>query len=310
MVRCVVAATAALVLAGAVAMRAAEPAEITFADGRIFPESLTSARDGAVYFGSLGHNSVYKAMPGSGRANVWIAPGTADLQTVLGVLADDAAGVLWVCSSGVVPAGATTPTVPTSLKAFRLADATLKASYTFPGGTGTCNDAAVAGDGTLYAADTSGGRVLRLKPGAAAFDVWSQDAARLVGVDGIAILADGAVYVNNIRQSTLLRIPVQADGAAGAIQTITTSQPIAAPDGMRAVGGQTLLLVEGGRLDEVIVRGDTATVRTLREGLAGPTAVTLVGETAYVAEARLSLRSAPADPGPFRAVGVPYRPAR
>ena len=39
----------------------------------------------------------------------------------------------------------------------------------------------------------------------------------------------------------------------------------------------------------------------------GPTAVTLVGNMAYVSEARLNLRNdATKDPGPFRAVGVPY----
>jgi len=49
-------------------------------------------------------------------------------------------------------------------------------------------------------------------------------------------------------------------------------------------------------------------IKVLKEGLTGPTAVTLTGGTAYVAEARLSLRNdATKDPGPFRAVGVPYK---
>jgi DNA-binding beta-propeller fold protein YncE len=43
------------------------------------------------------------------------------------------------------------------------------------------------------------------------------------------------------------------------------------------------------------------------EGLPGITAVTLAGKTAYVAEAKLNLRNdASKDPGPFRAIGVPY----
>ena len=69
------------------------------------------------------------------------------------------------------------------------------------------------------------------------------DTAALTGVDGIAILDDGQVYVNNVRQSTLLRVPVRADGSAGQVQPLTTSRPISGPDGMRSVGGQTLLLV-------------------------------------------------------------------
>ena len=54
-----------LIVAAAVAMvcglQAADRGDITFADGRIFPESLTSTRNGDIYFGSLGQDSVYRA---------------------------------------------------------------------------------------------------------------------------------------------------------------------------------------------------------------------------------------------------------
>ena len=50
----------------------------------------------------------------------------------------------------------------------------VKASYAFPG-SGLCNDIAVAKDGTVYATDTTGARVLRLKKGATALDVWAAD---------------------------------------------------------------------------------------------------------------------------------------
>ena len=76
---------------------------------------------------------------------------------------------------------------------------------------------------------------------------------------------------------------------------------------MRSVGSRTMLLVEGaGRLDEVTINGNRAEIKVLKDGLAGPTAVTLVGNMAYVSEARLNLRTSSEDPGPFRAVGVPY----
>jgi hypothetical protein len=87
------------------------------------------------------------------------------------------------------------------------------------------------------------------------------------------------------------------------------------PDGMRSVGSKTMLLVEGaGRLDEVTINGDKAEIKVVKEGLTGPTAVTLVGGMAYVSEARLNYRNDPKlrdqDPGPFRAVGVPYKAPR
>jgi sugar lactone lactonase YvrE len=302
---------ATLLAAGFVcAIQAADRAEITFADGGVFPESLTSARNGAIYFGSLGKDSVYRAAPGSTKAEVWIKPGTSGLMTVLGVFADEPAGTLWVCASATGGRGGAPVVGETALKAFNLSNAAFKASYAFPG-NGICNDMAVARDGTVYTTDTTGARVLRLKKGAKALDVWAADP--LLGTaDGIALLADGVVYVNSVGSGTLMRIPVKPDGSAGPVVKLETSRPLQTPDGMRSVGAKTMLLVEGaGRLDEVTINGDKAEIKVLKEGLTGPTAVTLSGGMAYVAEAKLNYRNDPKlrdqDPGPFRAVGVPYR---
>jgi hypothetical protein len=295
----------------ACALQAADRPEITFADGRIFPESLTSTRDGTIYFGSLGQDSVYRAAPNASTAETWIRPKSNGLQTVLGVLADEGAGTLWVCASTTGGRDGAPVVGETALKAFSLKDASFRASYAFPGG-GLCNDMAVAKDGTVYVTDTTGARVLRLKKGASALDVWVADPAMLNTADGIAVLADGAVYVNSVGQGFLVRVPVNTDGSAGRITKLETTRPLMHPDGMRSVGPKTLLLVEGdGRLDEVTINGSTAEVRVLRDGLVGPTAVTYAGGMAYVSEARLNYRSDPSlkdkDPGPFRAVGVAYR---
>jgi sugar lactone lactonase YvrE len=294
--------TAALVCT----LQAQDRSTITFADGRIFPESLTSAKDGAIYFGSLGTDSVYRADPKSSVAQVWIKPKTSGLMTVLGVLADDRAGVLWVCASATGGRNGQPAVGETALKAFTLKDASLKASYPFPGG-GLCNDIAVARDGTVYATDTTQGRILRLKQGASALDVWASDPMQLATADGIALLGDGAVYVNSVGQGTLMRIAVKKDGSADAIVKLEPSRPLMGPDGMRSIGSKTLLLVEGGRLDEVTIDGTKASVKVLKEGMNGPTAVTLVGDRAYVAEARLNLRNSQQDPGPFQAVSVAYK---
>jgi hypothetical protein len=296
-----------LVAAAVVVARAADRAEIGFADGRIFPESITSTRDGTIYSGSMGLDSVYRATPDSVRSVAWIPAKSNGLQRVLGVFADEAAGMLWVCTSATEGRGGAPSVGETAAKAFSLTDASFKASYLFPG-NGLCNDFAVARDGTVYATDTAGGRILRLKKGAVALDVWAANNPLLASADGLALLADGALYVNSVGQGTLARIAVNSDGSAGAITKIETSRPLMRPDGMRTVGTITMLLIEGtGQLDEVTVHGNQAEIKTLREGLAGPTAVTYVGGMAYVAEARLSLRNDPSkDPGPFRIVGVPY----
>jgi sugar lactone lactonase YvrE len=302
------------VIVAACAAQAADRPEITFADGRIFPESVTSTRDGTLYFGSLGHDSVYRAAPTSATAETWIRPKSHGLQQVLGVLADEASGTLWLCASATGGRDGAPLVGETALKAFSLQDASFKASYPFPA-SGVCNDIATAPDGTVYATDTTGARVLRLKKGAIALDVWASDRTLLATADGIALLADGIVYVNSVGQGTLLRIPVNPDGTAGPITKLDTSKPLSRPDGMRSVGGQTLLLVEAeGRLDEITINGNKADVTVLKDGLPWPTAVTLAGGMAYVTESRLNYMSDPKlrnqDPGPFRAVGIPYKPSR
>src|SRR5262249_50302656 len=114
-------------------LQAADRGEITFADGRIFPESLTSTKNGDVYFGSLGQDSVYRAASKLSQATTWIKPKSNGLTTVLGVLADEKAGVLWVCASASGGRNGAPFVGETALKAFSLKDASFKASYAFPG---------------------------------------------------------------------------------------------------------------------------------------------------------------------------------
>ena len=209
----VFAACAAFLATGA---HAQNRAAITINDTLVYPESVTSSADGSVWFGSTAKSTVYKAAPGAQRADVWIPAGTGGLQRVLGVLADERAQTLWVCSSPANIAGGPAP-APTAVVAFDIRTAALKTSYPFAGGGG-CNDMAVAVDGTVYATDIAQGRVMRLRPGAREFDAWAAD-ERFVGVDGIAVLADGAVYVNTVRTGMLFRVPIRPDGSSGAVMT-------------------------------------------------------------------------------------------
>ena len=152
----------------------------------------------------------------------------------------------------------------------------------------------MAPDDTAYATDTTGGRILRLKRGASELEIWVKDPLLAV-VDGIAMLADGSIYANTFTTGRLLRVPVQPDGSAGPPVQLETSQPFVRPDGLRAVGPNRLLQAEGeGRVEEITITGNRAEVRVLKEGLTGATAVTLVGNTAYVLTDRL------------KAVAVPY----
>jgi hypothetical protein len=148
---------------------------------------------------------------------------------------------------------------------------------------GLCNDIALAADGTVYATDTSGNRVVRLKKGGTALDVWASDPKLAGGIDGIALGNDQTVYVNTFFTGHLVRITVGPDGNAGALTELNLSQPISRPGGMRSIKQDAMLLVEGsGRLDRVTIQGDNANIEVLKDGLDGPRAVTLVGNSAWV----------------------------
>jgi hypothetical protein len=105
-----------------------------------------------------------------------------------------------------------------------------------------------------------------------------------------------------------------ADGSAGKGVNLSTSMDIYQPDGMRLGPNGKILMVEGrgkdgnGRLDEVTVAGDHATVTVLKQGLMLPTAVTTIADTALVLEAKLNYQRDPAlkdkDPGTFTAYAV------
>ena len=102
--------------------------------------------------------------------------------------------------------------------------------------------------------------------------------------------------MNTFNTGKIFRIPVNADGSAGALVPIETSIPLGRPDGLRTAGPQTLIQAEGvGRLTELVITGNRADVRIVREGLTAATGVTVVGNTALVLVDRA------------RAVAVPYQ---
>ena len=270
-----------VVLSLAIPVLAQAPPEIAPADAAAAPESLTSTANGTIYFGSMGKGTVYRAAAGATKADPWIDGAANQLTFVLGVLADEKAGTLWVCSNRTEPRDGVPATGQVALHACDLKTGTPKGTYPFPNG-GLCNDIAVAADGSAYLSDTTLNRILRLKPGAAALDVWAADPL-LAGIDGLSFLADGVLYANSYTTNKFVRVPVKADGTAGPVAEVQSSVPFVHPDGLRTVGPNTLLQAEGqGKLTEITIDGGQARVRVLKEGLKDATAVTLVGADAVV----------------------------
>ncbi len=112
----------ALLALGVMSAYAAAPiTEITLPGSRLFTESITSTKDGAIIVGSVGKGSVSRIPPGSIQATEWIKPGANGLKQVFGVYADEPHHTLWVCSDGNAPGEAV-------LKSFDLKTAATKGS--------------------------------------------------------------------------------------------------------------------------------------------------------------------------------------
>jgi sugar lactone lactonase YvrE len=293
------------VAAGAPALSA--PTDIVISDQQVFPESLGSTPDGTLYIGGSSTGRIYIAKPGQAQAETWISKEAGDFHVVLGVLADKKSNVLWVCDNVRGQSAA--------LKTFELSSGKKLDSYPFPGG-GLCNDIALK-QGSAYVSDTGTGRILKLAPGASALSVWYSNPDDPT-FDGLVWAKDGKLYTNTYRSNHLIRIDVNSDGSAGKATVLVTDLPLFQPDGMRLSNDGRILMIEGqgrpdaglkeGRLDEVTVHGDSATITVLKSGFELPVAVTAVGKTAWVLESKFDFQRNDdlkgKDPGSFHAYAV------
>ena len=277
--------------------------KVQIGEGKVFPESFAAAPDGTLYAGSLTMGTIMKAAPGATTTEPFIDKPADGPGSVLGVYADSASGLLWACYSDLT-AFSGKPAAPSIARSYDLATGAVKASYPLPDGS-FCNDFASSADGTVYVADTTGARVLRLKPGASDLETWLADPS-LMGVDGATLGPDGKLYLNNVMTNQLMRVEIGADGAAGAVTQLTTNQPLKGPDGMRFGSDGTLYLAENGagQADSVKVDGDNATITPLITGLSAPTAVDYSGSTLWVLEAKIDKMGDPNEAGPFYMIPV------
>ncbi len=290
-----------------VAAPLAQAANIELSGRQVYPESLSAGADGTLYIGSAGDGGVLKVAPGTTDAVSWIAPAAYGSRSVLGVFVDDTRGLLWVCSDDLSSSKIASPgSGPTALKAFDLKSGEGKVSIDVPGKDPFCNDIAIGHDGAVYVSESTNGRVLKVSPDLRTLAVWAED-KQLLDVDGLAFGADGNLYVNTYAGNGFFRITVK-EGAAARITKLATPHPLFHPDGMREVGGNTFLMVEGsGKLDRITVVGDQVVIETIMR-LLEPAGVQKIGPTIWVAETQISVlfdeTHAAAPKLPFRIVGV------
>lgn len=140
--------------------------------------------------------------------------------------------------------------------------------------------------GTIWSVPTSGGAATAWATG----EVLELDpsAAVPLGVNGLKV-HDGSVWVSNISDGTMLRVPVAADGSAGDIETV--SDELDGIDDFSFVSDDSEVLVAAlnGPNEVVGLCPDGSIERILdaTDGLASPTAVSVGDEGAYVTNAGL-----------------------
>jgi len=296
--------TGALALAACTtATPAATPADILIAGERVFPESITSDAAGNVYVSSSG-GTIYRALAGATTAEPWIRPSAENgVTSLFGVLTDESRGLLWACNNPPF-GGPPQPSAKSALKAFDLKTGAFKGSYDFPGeGPFTCNDIAVDARGATFATDTSGGRIFVLAPDGKELTLFAAD-PKLVGIDGIAFAEDGTMYINNVRENSVQRVNRNGSAYAG-LTTLTLSEPVGGPDGLRHVSGNRFLQAEGSgnRITYVDIDGDTAKITPVKTGLDSSPGVTHTRGVGYATEGKIRYMFDPAfrdqDPGQF-----------
>jgi len=286
--------------------------DVTIAGSRVFPESITSDAAGNLYNGSNG-GTIYRTLAGAKTAEPWILPDAHNgLRSLFGVFADDKHGLLWACNN---PNIFKRETGTSSLRAFDLKTGQLSAVYNFPTDVpAACNDIAIDTQGNVWATETLAGRIFVLRPHANEVELFARS-ADLVGIDGIAIAGDGAIYINNVRKQLFQRVDRKEDGSFDKLTTLTTSLPLNGPDGLRALGGNRFIQAEGpgGRVALVDVKGDSATITPIATGLDSSVGVTVTHGVAHVIEGKIEymfdakLKDKSPDPFVIRAFKLPTK---
>lgn len=276
--------------------------EIIIPGDRFFPEGVTVSSGGTFFVGSLFEGSIMRARPGATQMEPFIEPGANGLVSVLGLWADDKSNTLWACSSDAGN-GKLTGSAPVGVRSFDLDTGRAKGSYDFPSG-GFANDLTFDGQGNLYVTDSWTPRILRLRSGGSTLEEWintPQLGVEKWSLNGIDFdYSRNAIYTVNQNKGQLFRIMLEADGSAGAVTLIHTSQELRRPDGLKVISPNTLATAEGGAGEMAIItlEGDSGYVRRIPAGLDGVTTFAYYQKSAWVVEGQSDHFWDPANAGP------------
>jgi hypothetical protein len=142
---------------------------------------------------------------------------------------------------------------------------------------------------TLYITDSTLGTVWRVPATGGTPTAWSTApelaAHGFLGANGLKI-HQGALWVSNLDEGTLLRIAVLPDGRAGAVRTRATG--LTGIDDFAFTGHGDQILAALDTVNEVALvqpDGTHSIVLTAADGLQGPTSIALSGNTVHIPSA-------------------------
>lgn len=141
----------------------------------------------------------------------------------------------------------------------------------------------------LYATDSNADTVWKISLKTGTASLWAQGAylepstgQGPIGANGIKV-HDGAVWVSNTSQGTLLRIAIGAHGTAGAVTTVAEDLP--AIDDFAFTGDGSTVIAALDHTDEVAIvypDGSHHIVLTAADGLSDPTSIAVRRSAVYV----------------------------
>lgn len=209
------------------------------------PEGIAFDGDGNLYYGNRiavaggGFDSELRKVAPDGKSDTVIATFARSPGSALLGLAADKDGNVWAAMHGGADHGV-----------WRVqANGKHKKHIAGSGQINFPNALAFDAEGNLYVTDSGpviqpvGGAIWRLAKGESSFELWSDDAALaplpfdpfgfpIPGANGIAFVAPDSLYVANTEKGQIFRIPILANGNAGAAQAVTAFFAVPTIDGI------------------------------------------------------------------------------
>jgi sugar lactone lactonase YvrE len=209
----------------------------------LYPEGIAIDSDGSLYVSSLREGRILKIDTHTKKATDFVKPGKHNLVSAVGIFSDTINNFLWVCSSdpGV---SKYTGKGSVSLKKFDLNTSKFLGSFDLPKG-GFCNDITKDNYGNIYVTDSFNPRILRLKHRGKRLKIWIENPAfsgEGFNLNGIDFDGGDTLYVNKYNSGKLFKINIKTKK----ILEVKLPRPLFAPDGLKVLNKNNLLIVEGG----------------------------------------------------------------